>query len=1309
MRELEPGYQLTERYVIQSLIGRGGMGEVYLAFDQHVRREVALKLIRPELSMEPKMRRRFYKEARAFSYLKHENIVEIFDFGQSNDGRLYLSMEYVKGESLRDLRKLALPTSVVIDLVCQLLDALAHAHARGIVHRDLKSENVLVKMRDAKLMVKLVDFGLAALPQFAAGHETGSGAILGTPGYMAPEQVRGNRGTVGPATDVYSIGIILFEILSGELPFSGRTGIETILAHINQAIPPLTLLPHLRPVEGLEELIRKALAKKPWDRFVNAAEFRSALLALNVVEEPLPDIPELKQLAYMSLNTNEDVDSIAPTEDFSVLRQGTRAFDSGSYRYPSSLPESSEISVERSNETYGSSISTRGSGLTDELKIRVGMVGRAAEEAILRGYYDALSKGSGGVYFIRAPFGMGKSRLLRNTLQAFSSLPIKIFSASYTRERPTARDGMRGIFTQILACEKIEDEDLFAHLRDLLRPVGLYDEKNILAMIRYLRPSPQMELAQDQRITGLQAADLSVETEYLNKILQAFSEETPLLLAIDDIHWGATDSLYLLELISQNAAKSRSRILVLACFDDSELSPLNRELYNLSNMRRFHALMAQGFTLQPLANDAMRNLLSIGLSLGSDVCEFILNKSGGNPAYAIALAQHLRKSGRITRGTQADTQSLFYFVQDGSKDVGEPAAIAQVFRTRLDEIALQLGTRSEFYFEILMRLAVFGSSMTQKELQAFRAFETDDALKQLWPQAIESWLEYKILFRSTKNNEEILSFSDRAMRGVICMGASLRKIRRIHLSAALALRELYHDSLSEDVALQIADHFEAASEKDLSYEFKFFGAQLAENNARFNLAAQRYAELYAIFRKRFPSGDDASVDVETTLYSPIDWTKALVSLTRLEIIMGNDEEAEFYLDQLAYCSQRFQVVRLTGEMHRLRALMLSRQGKIPAAMLSYTTARNIFLAVHDESGEAQALLGCAMQSLKSGMLIEARQWAQEAAGIFEESGDYLGVARSEALSAYINFFGGLLSEALFYSERASAVFVSAHMHYEHELIRLLENLTQLHHGGFDTIGQNFTRIGDEFLKIGDENISIFANLAKLFTDIFSDKLDSARQLITRLGERVEVLKDEYHLGYLKLFEALAEFFEGNLAQAIECCKIALTKLDDSGDRRGLAWTHAVLARIAIEHGHIAQAEQYFNTAHEYFTLSSDAVGIAIAADIWAQICVLKKNYPDALLACKDQCAIAEKLGSSIIELLAYASLLEVAALNANSNQIHEAFQKLSRIKFNIPAQLRKTLIRKLSLSAQYLDSLPSPSSANLSTKKEVLRYIQELA
>ena len=195
------GKTIAKRYVLKSLIGRGGMGSVYLALDKKENREVALKVLRPEFSAEPKSRRRFNKEARAFAYLKHPNIVEVYDFGKDEEGNLYLAIEFVPGVSLRAMRRVQLPLSTILLIMDQLLAALAHAHARGVVHRDLKPENVLVSQlsADDPVQVKLVDFGLASLPQLAPEGSLQTGTVIGTPSYMAPEQARGSKGVVAQA------------------------------------------------------------------------------------------------------------------------------------------------------------------------------------------------------------------------------------------------------------------------------------------------------------------------------------------------------------------------------------------------------------------------------------------------------------------------------------------------------------------------------------------------------------------------------------------------------------------------------------------------------------------------------------------------------------------------------------------------------------------------------------------------------------------------------------------------------------------------------------------------------------------------------------------------------------------------------------------------------------------------------------------------------------------------------------------------------------------------------------------------------
>lgn len=335
MSQQLPAKLIGQRYNPRALIGRGGMGAVYLADDTVQRRRVALKVIRPEFSSDPRTRRRFNKESRAFAYLKHPNIVEVYDFGQdAEDGTLYLAMELVKGYSLRVLRHVDLPLAQVIEIIDQLLGALAHAHARGVIHRDLKPENVLVAQFEGSTdpVVKLVDFGLASLPTMNEMSHTGS--ILGTPSYMAPEQARGPRGVVGPSTDIYAVGVILYELLCNRLPFEADNQVELILKHVQQPVPPLRPREGLTAPPGLEEVVHRAMAKKPWDRFVNAAEFRRALRAVEIPFEAMPLLEPPEDAPWLL----PDVEDSAPRSLAAANSAGQVPGDSGLRSLSFSVP-----------------------------------------------------------------------------------------------------------------------------------------------------------------------------------------------------------------------------------------------------------------------------------------------------------------------------------------------------------------------------------------------------------------------------------------------------------------------------------------------------------------------------------------------------------------------------------------------------------------------------------------------------------------------------------------------------------------------------------------------------------------------------------------------------------------------------------------------------------------------------------------------------------------------------------------------------------------------------------------------------------
>jgi serine/threonine-protein kinase len=275
---MQPGATLAGRYRIERLISRGGMGAVFEATQLGLDRAVAIKALLPALSRDEKMQERFRREARSAASLRHPNIIQIYDYGISEHGP-YIVMELARGKSLRKLLSQGpLPIDLSVELMGQILSALADAHSATIIHRDLKPDNIMIEEQaDGQVVAKVLDFGIAkmreAQPDEEVANLTGAN-IIGSPAYMSPEQSLGTA--IDIRSDVYSLGIVLYEMLSGSTPFGKATPGALLTHQINTPPPPLTTARPEIPT-AVESVVMKALAKDREARFTSATQFAQAL------------------------------------------------------------------------------------------------------------------------------------------------------------------------------------------------------------------------------------------------------------------------------------------------------------------------------------------------------------------------------------------------------------------------------------------------------------------------------------------------------------------------------------------------------------------------------------------------------------------------------------------------------------------------------------------------------------------------------------------------------------------------------------------------------------------------------------------------------------------------------------------------------------------------------------------------------------------------------------------------------------------------------------------------------------------------
>ena len=261
--------QIVGEYRVEALLGQGGLGAVYRATHLISQRQEAMKVLLPEQTGTPEMLERFRREIQLLASLNHPNIAGLHNAFHL-DGQLIMIMELVEGEDLRSWsRRARIPLTMLIDTASQVLGALEYAHARGVTHRDIKPANIMIS---ANGLVKVLDFGIAISQK--STELTAAGSLIGSPTHMSPEQIRGEKAT--PQSDIYSLGVTLYELIAGQLPLAGETTYELMMAHINIVPVPLHTVRGDIPVT-LSNAIATALEKSPARRFASASEFLAAL------------------------------------------------------------------------------------------------------------------------------------------------------------------------------------------------------------------------------------------------------------------------------------------------------------------------------------------------------------------------------------------------------------------------------------------------------------------------------------------------------------------------------------------------------------------------------------------------------------------------------------------------------------------------------------------------------------------------------------------------------------------------------------------------------------------------------------------------------------------------------------------------------------------------------------------------------------------------------------------------------------------------------------------------------------------------
>jgi serine/threonine protein kinase/tetratricopeptide (TPR) repeat protein len=618
-----PGHIIANRYEVLGVLGEGGMGIVYRCADKSTSQLVAIKrVIPPPGNLAHEYVMWFYKEARALAALNHPNIVRAHDFGQLRDGSPFLAMELVTGASLHDLTHARLGFPVIWSVVDQILAALAHAHARGVIHGDLKPSNVLVEPNgDDPPTVHVLDFGLAWL-RLDAQDERLSGmkpmefaphAGAGTPGYMAPEQIQHEMHHVCGATDLYSLGCVLYRLLGGKAPFSGNSK-ELLRVH---AFDPA---PELKPVidvpDGVAGYVMRLLAKRPWDRWEFAAEARAA---------------------------------------WAVWRPGAEV-KSFHFQMPAVRSEPPAPTRPSGGETPNPDLEPAPDRPPGLLSIRPSpLVGREDVRRTLRQVSNELVEGEGAPHrlvMMVGPAGSGKSRvaewLCEVAHEEGSMVPLR---ARYRAIR-SPLDGMLGAVLSYYNFERVDRHTIERSLLD--RWKVRRDDKNGRAWVagaaEWLRP-----VGPDQTIgpSGIRFTLDTLDTRrmVIRYTLRKISRKRPLLFWLDDLHNAGPATIDGLLRILEDEPDQRILMLVTARSEEVALGTSAAE--RLRQLRE--ATGGTVIDVQPLTPDRTLELIRSSIPLDDAAVEEAARRSRGNPLFALqqlhawALSGHMEFSGNVYR------------------------------------------------------------------------------------------------------------------------------------------------------------------------------------------------------------------------------------------------------------------------------------------------------------------------------------------------------------------------------------------------------------------------------------------------------------------------------------------------------------------------------------------------------------------------------------------------------------------------------------------------------------------------------------